>query len=197
MVPKLSLANGIVYTYTKPGGDDRDPWYLTALDFRTGTTLFKFKAGQGLGFNNHYAPVTIGPDGTAYVGTLGGLVAMRDSFPPPRVAFGPGGRRPSARPRLKLRVKYGTGRVCSKRRATVTVFGPDAKRLRRVDFKVGKRFAGRVKKAPFRRRVLVGSGRHHESVIAKVVLVDARRATVSRRVRLCARVAPHDSDRDE
>jgi hypothetical protein len=196
VVPKLSLANGIVYTYTKPGGDTHDPWYLTALDFRTGRTLFKFKSGQGLGFNNHYAPVTIGPDGTAYVGTLGGLVAMRDSVPPPRVDFGPGGKRPSARPRLKLSVKYGTGRVCSKRLATVTVFGPDAKRVKRVDFKVGKRFAGRVKKAPFRRRVLVGSGRHHESVIAKVLLVDGRRATVSRRVRLCARVAPHHSDRD-
>src|SRR4051812_22252354 len=199
VVPKLSLANGIVYTYTKPGGDNRDPWYLTALDFRSGKTLFKFKAGQGLGFNNHYAPVTIGPDGTAYVGTLGGLVAMRDSTPPPRVAFGPGGKRPggkrpNARPRLKLRVKYGTGRVCSKRLATVTVFGQDLKRVKRVDFKVGKRFAGRVRKAPFRRRVLVGSGRRHESVSAKVLLVDGRRATVSQRVRLCARAAPDDSD---
>jgi hypothetical protein len=194
VVPKLSLANGIVYTYTKPGGDNRDPWYLTALDFRSGRTLYKFKAGQGLGFNNHYAPVTIGPDGTAYVGTLGGLVALRDSTPPPAVNFGPGGKRPSARPRLKLRVKYGSGRVCSKRLATVTVFGPDAGRLKRVDFKVGKRRAGTDKKAPFRRRLLVGSGRHHESVIAKAVLVDGRRATVSRRVRLCARVAPDDSD---
>jgi hypothetical protein len=196
VVPKLSLANGIVYTYTKPGGDNRDPWYLTALDFRSGRTLFKFKAGQGLGFNNHYAPVTIGPDGTAYVGTLGGIVAMRDSTPPPKVAFGPGGNRPSTRPRLKLRVKYGTGRVCSKRLATVTVFGPDAKLVKRVDFKVGKRSAGRVGKAPFRRTLLVGSGRHHESVIAKALLVDGRRATVSQRVRLCARAAPHDSDRD-
>src|SRR4051812_15631009 len=196
VVPKLSLANGIVYTYTKPGGDNRDPWYLTALDFRSGKTLFKFKAGQGLGFNNHYAPVTIGPDGTAYVGSLGGLVALRDSTPPPKVAFGPGGNRPSARPRLKLRVKYGTGRVCSRRLATVTVFGPDAKLVKRVDFKVGKRSAGRVGKAPFRRKLLVGSGRHHESVIAKALLVDGRRAAVSQRVRLCARAAPHDSDRD-
>src|SRR3954464_1736568 len=127
VVPKLSLANGIVYTYTKPGGERSDPWYLTALDFRSGKTLFKFKAGSGPGFNNHYAPVTIGPDGTAYVGSLGGIVALRDSTPPPKVAFGPGGNRPSTRPRLKLRVKYGTGRVCSKRLATATVFGPDAK----------------------------------------------------------------------
>ena len=27
-------------------------------------------------FNNNYAPVTIAPDGTAYVGVLGGLVAL-------------------------------------------------------------------------------------------------------------------------
>ena len=82
MVPKLSLQNGLVYTYTKEP-DTRtpadDPWYLTALDFRTGKTAFKRLAGLGLGFNNNYAPVTIGPDGTAYVGVLGGLVALRDS----------------------------------------------------------------------------------------------------------------------
>src|SRR3954453_21335840 len=92
VVPKLSLANGLVYTYTKPAGEEKDPWYLTALDFPTGRTVFKAEAGQGLGFKNNYAPVTIGPDGTAYVGTLGVLVALRDSTPPSPIAFGPGGR---------------------------------------------------------------------------------------------------------
>jgi hypothetical protein len=79
VVPKVSLANGLVYTYTKPadpGGTDA--WYFTALDFRTGATVYKRLAGTGLGFNNHYAPVTLGPDGTAYVGVLGGLVLLRD-----------------------------------------------------------------------------------------------------------------------
>ena len=37
VVPKLSLANGLVYTYTK-GPGVLDPWYWTALDFRTGKT---------------------------------------------------------------------------------------------------------------------------------------------------------------
>jgi hypothetical protein len=78
VVPKLALGAGLVYTYTKTT-DSHDPWYLTALDFRTGRTIFKARAGSGLGYNNNYAPVTLGPDGTAYVGTLGGLVAMRDS----------------------------------------------------------------------------------------------------------------------
>jgi hypothetical protein len=78
VVPKLSLGAGLVYTYTKDT-DSHDPWYLTTLDFRTGRTVFKVRAGSGLGYNNNYAPVTLGPDGTAYVGTLGGLVALRDS----------------------------------------------------------------------------------------------------------------------
>ncbi len=80
VVPKLSLANGLVYTYTKPKRPDgADAWFFTALDFRTGRTLFKRLAGVGLGFNNNYAPVTLGPDGTAYVGVLGGLTSFRDT----------------------------------------------------------------------------------------------------------------------
>jgi hypothetical protein len=77
VVPKLSLANGLVYTYTKPPRPDgEDPWYLTALDFRTGATVYRRLAGVGLGHNNNWAPVTIGPSGTAYVGALGGLIAL-------------------------------------------------------------------------------------------------------------------------
>ena len=84
VVPKASLANGLVYTYTHPAGYISDPWYLTALDFRTGSTIYKFRVGSGLGYNNNYAPVTIGPDGTAYVGALGGLTLARDASPPPQ-----------------------------------------------------------------------------------------------------------------
>jgi hypothetical protein len=75
VVPKLSLANGLVYTYTRPPRSDGvAAWYLTALDFRSGRTVYRRLAGTGFGFNNNYAPVTLGPDGTAYVGVLGGLV---------------------------------------------------------------------------------------------------------------------------
>jgi hypothetical protein len=77
VVPKLSLANGLVYTYThSPRSDGIDAWYLTALDFRSGRTVYRRLAGTGFGFNNNYAPVTLGPDGTAYVGVLGGVVAF-------------------------------------------------------------------------------------------------------------------------
>jgi len=46
VVPKLSLPSGLVYLYTKPPrpqGDD--PWYFTALDFRTGRTA-RARPGQ-------------------------------------------------------------------------------------------------------------------------------------------------------
>ena len=79
VVPKLSLANGLVYTYTKnPRPDFQDAWYFTALSFRTGHTIYKRLAGEGIGYNNNYAPVTLGPDGAAYVGVLGGITSFRD-----------------------------------------------------------------------------------------------------------------------
>ncbi len=81
VVPKLSTATGLVYTYTRdkdPNGSQ--PWYFTALDFRTGRTAFKRLAGTGFGFNNNYAGVALGPDGkTAYLGVFGGIVALRDT----------------------------------------------------------------------------------------------------------------------
>lgn len=79
VVPKLSLRNGLIYTYTKePNPDGDDLWYFTAIDFRTGRTVFERLGGEGLGYNNNYAPVSLGPHGTAYVGVLGGLVLLRD-----------------------------------------------------------------------------------------------------------------------
>jgi hypothetical protein len=82
VVPKLSLAAGLVYTYTKPKRNDTtDAWYLTALDFDTGKTVYSRLAGTGFGFNNNFAPVTISPNGTAYVGVLGGLTRFRDAAP--------------------------------------------------------------------------------------------------------------------
>ena len=79
VVPKLSLSTGLVYTYTKPAmSDGTDAWYFTAIDFFTGKTVYKRLAGTGLGFNNNYAPVSIGPDASAYVGALGGLVRLWD-----------------------------------------------------------------------------------------------------------------------
>jgi len=80
VVPKLSLGAGLVYTYTKPKRDDiADAWYLTAIDFDNGKTRWRALGGTGFGFNNNFAPVSIGPDGSAYVGVLGGLVRLADA----------------------------------------------------------------------------------------------------------------------
>lgn len=80
VVSKLSLAAGLVYSYTKdPGPNATDAWYFTAIGFRTGATVFKRLVGTGFGYNNNFAPVTLGPDGTAYVGVLGGLTLIRDT----------------------------------------------------------------------------------------------------------------------
>jgi len=78
-VPKVSLANGLLYVYTKPAGfllDDS--WYLTAIDVRTGATRWKQRTGNGIQWNNHYASIYVGPDGTAYMPTLAGLIRFKD-----------------------------------------------------------------------------------------------------------------------
>ena len=80
-VAKLSLRAGLVYTYSKPAvNTTSDPWYLTAIDFRTGRTVYSRLAGVGLGYNNNFSPVTLAPGGrVAYVGALGGIVRFADS----------------------------------------------------------------------------------------------------------------------
>ncbi len=136
VVPKVSLDGGLVYTYTKPQGDSRDPWYLTALDFRTGRTVWKQLAGYGLGHNNNYAPVTIGPDnGTAYIGALGGLIALRDATRPtlPRS------------PRLKVEAR------CGNRRVRGRLAGIDEPLVLRARIAVRKR-KGTDRSSPFRVR---------------------------------------------
>jgi hypothetical protein len=80
VVSKLSAATGLIYTYTK-GSGSADPWYWTAINFRTGHTVYRALAGTGLGYNNNYAGIALARNGTEYVGTLGGIVAMRDGVP--------------------------------------------------------------------------------------------------------------------
>ncbi|HEX2231892.1 MAG TPA: hypothetical protein VHG69_00825 [Thermoleophilaceae bacterium] len=194
VVPKLSVETGLVYTYTKPARDDgTDAWYLTALDFCTGATRYKRLAGTGLGYNNNFAPVTLGPDGTAYVGALGGLVALRDSTRPagPRANARRGC---PARLRLRLRVRYRRvlerRRRCALGRVTAEVVGRDRRRIRGVRFSIGRRRGALDRRRPFRRRV--GPRRHrggtHSHVVrARVRARDGRRVTLRRRFRACAR----------
>lgn len=94
-VSKASTRTGLVYVYEHPAADEvqydeggepatgpEDPWYLTALDARTGERVWSVFTGVALGYNNNYAPITLGPDGTAYVGVLGGILAVRDTAAP-------------------------------------------------------------------------------------------------------------------
>jgi hypothetical protein len=79
VVPKLSTRTGLIYTYTRDAAPLLEqPYFWTAIDARTGKTAWKAYAGSGLGFNNNYAGLALGKDGTAYLGVLGGIVALRD-----------------------------------------------------------------------------------------------------------------------
>jgi hypothetical protein len=79
VVSKLSLADGLIYTYTTTTAPS-SPWYWTALSYRTGRVVFKVLAGNGVGYNNNYSGISISPSGTAYLGTLGGIIALRDGM---------------------------------------------------------------------------------------------------------------------
>lgn len=78
-VAKVSLATGLAYAWTKkPNWWGVSAWYLTALDVTTGRTVFSVRTGTGVLMNNHYAALTIAPDGAAWIATLAGLVRVRD-----------------------------------------------------------------------------------------------------------------------
>ena len=81
VVSKVSARTGLVYTFTKdpdPTNTTADAWFWAALDFRTGALVWKQLAGTGFNFNNHYAGIVLSRDGTAYLGAVGGVLAIRD-----------------------------------------------------------------------------------------------------------------------
>ena len=83
-VPKLSIGNGLVYTHVK--ADDAPPlvdaFYLAAIDFETGETVYKLLTGTSFMHANNGGPVTLGPDGTLYMSVLNGIVTVRDTDTP-------------------------------------------------------------------------------------------------------------------
>jgi hypothetical protein len=164
VVPKLSLANGIVYTYTKPENPEGDDgWYLTALDFATGKTLWSALAGEGLGYNNNYAPVTLGPDGAAYVGTLGGLVRLADATP---------GAATPPKPKLRFnKRRFRDGRL------RLSIGGFVRRYVRNVEYRGGKRRLGRSTKSPFR----IVTRTKARKLRAYVTMTDGRRVQLARK----------------
>ncbi len=77
-VPKLSTKTGLVYTYTRPPDPAAEGYYWTAIDWRSGATVWSRYAGSGSAFNNNYAGLALGPDGAAYLGVIGGIISLRD-----------------------------------------------------------------------------------------------------------------------
>jgi len=82
-VPKVSLANGVLYLYTYESLSETDyAWHLTGVDVETGQTLFRIPVGEGFRYTDFGAPITLAPDGrTVFIGTMGGLVRIRDTAP--------------------------------------------------------------------------------------------------------------------
>ena len=79
VVPKVSTTTGLIYAYARPPDPSGSQgYYWTAINFHNGNTVWRQYAGSGLVYNNNYAGVAIGPDGTAYLGVIGGIVALRD-----------------------------------------------------------------------------------------------------------------------
>jgi hypothetical protein len=79
---KLSLGNGLLYLYFRDDSFPTARWYLSAVDFATGETVFRTLVGTGLRYNNWAGSLFIHPDGgIAYSTTIFGLVMVRDAGP--------------------------------------------------------------------------------------------------------------------
>ena len=78
-VPKLSTRTGLIYVMDRK----QDPagtavYYLTALDFRSGATVWQKRTGAGINWDGYWAAPALGSDGTCYFSVYGGMVALRD-----------------------------------------------------------------------------------------------------------------------
>ena len=79
VVPKMSTKTGLIYTYARPEDPTGNEGYFwTAIDYRTGETAWSKYSGSGLLYNNNYAGLALGPDGSAYLGVIGGIVKLSD-----------------------------------------------------------------------------------------------------------------------
>lgn len=86
-LPRLSTATGLLYFYTfqKQATDDFfGGWYLTAVNWETGESLWDRLIGRGTGsmidtLSSVTAPVVLGPNGAAYAGIRTGVIMARDA----------------------------------------------------------------------------------------------------------------------
>ena len=81
---------GLAYVKGKCGGYTINPTFVDdATDPATAIAAaknligqgYKILTGTGFAYDNNWAPITLDPDGAAYVGTVRGLLAIRDGTP--------------------------------------------------------------------------------------------------------------------
>ncbi len=79
--PRLSTKTGLIYLYERKYDAAQNVYvhYWTALDFRTGKTVWQKMAGTGTKYDNWYPAIGIGPNGALYNGVYAGIVSMRDT----------------------------------------------------------------------------------------------------------------------
>ena len=77
---KLSLGNGLLYSYWRSESCPVTQWYLVAIDFASGKTVYRKRTGSGLGYNNWAGALFLHPGGeVAYSTTIFGLVRVSSS----------------------------------------------------------------------------------------------------------------------
>lgn len=77
---QLSTKTGLIYGWAAdPNVPDFDAFYLTANDWATGDEVFRVYTGNDRPFNPVLGQPHLAPDGTAYVGTLEGIIRIGDA----------------------------------------------------------------------------------------------------------------------
>ena len=78
--PRLSTRTGLIYTVSREEDQSGQyVYYWTALDFRTGATVWKKMAGTGVQYDSFYPAIAIGPNGALYTGNYAGIMSVQDT----------------------------------------------------------------------------------------------------------------------
>jgi hypothetical protein len=74
-----SRSNGLLYAWTKrPSLAGVSAWYLTAIDAASGRSMWGVRTGTGVLMGSDGSQVLLDRDGSAFLGTVAGLVRVRD-----------------------------------------------------------------------------------------------------------------------
>ncbi|WP_322920444.1 hypothetical protein [Nocardioides renjunii] len=74
-----SWPTGLLYAWTKrPSLAGVSAWYLTAVDAESGRSMWSVRTGTGLLAGSNGSEVLVGSEGSAWLGTMAGLVRVRD-----------------------------------------------------------------------------------------------------------------------